>query len=267
MNQPKLKISLLGGVRIVLDETAVSNFVSRKADALFVYLACNPRPLPRETLATLFWPNHDQTRALANLSVILTSLRKQLGDYLLADRHTITINTDVIWQLDVAEFENAIETAKKRQQQGKISRTVAAQLQTAVSHYKGDFLAGFNVRGVPEFEAWVLLEQERLRQHMLDALADLIDFHQRRGQIAEGIQMCQQLLALDPLREETHRQLMLLYAQDNQRSAALTQYDQCASILAEELGVEPDEETTTLYEQIKNEKGTRQDSGHRVKKT
>ncbi|GJM41252.1 MAG: transcriptional activator [Ardenticatenaceae bacterium] len=241
-------------------ETAVTGFASRKADALFVYLACNPRPHPRETLATLLWPDNDQTRALANLSVILSSLRKQLGNYLLANRHTVGINTDANWGLDVATFENAIQAAQKRQQADKITRTVAAQLQTAVSHYKGDFLAGFNVRGVPEFEAWVLLEQERLRQMMIDALADLITFHQQRGQFSDGIQQAQRLLALDPLQEEAHRQLLLLYALNNQRPAALAQYEQCAAILADELGVEPDEETTQLYEEIRDDTVTRQEN-------
>ena len=249
-----LTIHCLGGLHIWLGDTAVTSFASRKADALLVYLACNPRPHPRETLATLFWPDHDQTRALANLSVILTSLRKQLDNYLVVERHTVSFNHELPVVLDVDQFERAI--AQVRLHDGKVSRTVAAQLQTAVSLYKGDFLVGFNLRGVPEFEAWVLLEQERLRQMMLAALADLITFHQQRGQFSEGIQYAQQLLALDPLQEETHRQLMQLYALDSQRPAALAQYDECAAILAEELGVEPDEATTALYEQIKNDKVT-----------
>ncbi|WP_420628555.1 AfsR/SARP family transcriptional regulator [Candidatus Leptofilum sp.] len=256
---PRLTISLLGGVKIALDGTAVSNFASRKADALFIYLACNPRPHPRETLATLFWPNNDQTRALANLSVILSSLRKQVDDFLLTDRHMVSFNTEATFWLDVVSFEQAI-AATQKQQADKISRTIAAQLQTAVSHYKGDFLAGFNVRGVPEFEAWVLLEQERLRQMMLDALANLVSFHQQRSQFSEGIQVAQQLLALDPLQEEIHRQLMRLYALDNQRPAALAQYDQCTAILAEELGVEPDEETKQLFEEIRDDKVTNQEN-------
>ncbi|MBK8904768.1 MAG: AAA family ATPase [Anaerolineaceae bacterium] len=252
-----MTISLLGGLTIAQDGTAVTGFPSRKADALLVYLACHPRPYPRETLAALFWPDHDQTRALANLSVILTSLRKQLGDYLLADRHTVAFNSEMNHWLDVVEFAQAIEQAQARQLDGKLTRTMAAQLQTAVALYQGDFLAGFSLRGVPEFEAWVLLEQERLRQLMLNALSDLITFHQQRGQFAEGIQYAMRLLALDPLQEETHRQLMRLYALNNQRPAALAQYEQCAAILADELGVEPDEETVELYAAIRDDKVTR----------
>lgn len=266
MNQPELTISLLGGLRIAREGTAVAGFASRKAEALLAYLACNPRPHPRETLAALFWPDNDQSRALANLSVVLTSLRKQLEAYVVADRHTVAFNPAAAHRLDVAQFEAALEQAQARRQESKISRTVAAQLQTAVDRYQGDFLAGFSIRGAPEFEAWALLQQERLRQLMLEALADLVTFHRQRGQFSDGIRCAQRLLALDPLQEETHRQLMRLYALDNQRPAALAQYEQCAAILAGELGVEPDEETIALYEAVKDDKVPRRQGDETTKR-
>lgn len=233
------------------ESTVVSGFASRKAEALFVFLACQPRPHPRETLATLLWPDNDQGRALANLSVALTSLRKQLGAFLITDRHTLAFNAGADFELDSAEFQYAITQGRDQQQRsGKLGRTGAAQLTRAVSLYRGDFLAGFNIRNAPDFEAWALLEQERLRQQMINALTDLINFHEQRGQNEDGIRCAQQLLSLDTMQEEAHRQLMRLFVSNNQRAAALAQYEQCVRILDEELGVEPDEETTALYEQI-----------------
>lgn len=265
MNQPELTISLFGGLIIEYKGTVVTGFVSRKAEALFVYLACQPRPQPRETLATLLWPDNDQQRARANLSVILTSLRKQLDAYLIVGRHTVAFNPEASFQLDTALFQQAIAQARRQEQRsGKLGRSVAGQLAMAVALYKGDFLAGFTIRNAPEFEAWVLLEQERLRQQMLDALADLIRFHQQRGQFGEGIRCAQQLLALDPLREEAHRQLMQLYLLDNQRPAALAQYSQCVAILAEELGVAPDQATTALYDEIVSGKRAGEDPAARL---
>ena len=251
MNQPELRISLLGGVTITQNGTAVSGFASRKVEALLVYLVCNPRPHARDVLATLLWPNNDQTRALANLSVALTSLRKQLDAYLLTERHTVAFNTETAFQLDTAVFQQAIAQAKETQQQNRsLNRTRAAQLATAVTLYQGDFLTGFSVRDAPEFEAWALLEQEHLRQLFLTALTDLTTFHQQRGQIEESIRYARQLLAVDPLQENIQRHLMTLFMQDSQRAAALAQYEQCVRVLEDELGVEPDEETTALYEQM-----------------
>ena len=56
---------------------------------------------------------------------------------------------------------------------------------------------------------------------------------------------------LEPWRESAHRQWMRALALSGQRSAALAQYEACRRILAEELGVEPEAETTALYERIR----------------
>jgi predicted ATPase len=55
---------------------------------------------------------------------------------------------------------------------------------------------------------------------------------------------------MDLLLESAHRQLMQLYTLNDQRTQALAQYEQCCQILAEELGVEPDEATTALFYEI-----------------
>jgi DNA-binding SARP family transcriptional activator len=44
---------------------------------------------------------------------------------------------------------------------------------------------------------------------------------------------------------------MRALALTEQRSTALAQYETCLRVLAEELGAEPAEETSALYEQIK----------------
>ena len=124
MNQTELQLSLLGGLTITENGTAVSHFASRKVEALFAYLVCNPRSHSREVLATLLWPNNNQTRALANLSVALTTLRKQLGAYLLVERHTISLNIETDCRLDTAVFQQAINQARSEERRvGKECRS------------------------------------------------------------------------------------------------------------------------------------------------
>src|SRR5690606_31632181 len=69
--------------------------------------------------------------------------------------------------------------------------------------------------------------------------------------LAAAIPHARRWLALDPLLEAPHRALMRLYARTGQRNAALRQYQACVRLLAEELNVEPAEETTALYERIR----------------
>src|SRR5256885_1694173 len=66
----------------------------------------------------------------------------------------------------------------------------------------------------------------------------------------QAIQYGYRQLELEPWREEAHRQVMRLLALSGQRSAALAQYESCRRALLEELGVEPEPETTGLYERI-----------------
>ncbi|MBE0696220.1 MAG: tetratricopeptide repeat protein [Anaerolineaceae bacterium] len=70
------------------------------------------------------------------------------------------------------------------------------------------------------------------------------------GDYSRALEYATRRSGLDPLLEEGHRHLMLLYARSGQRSAALRQYRECVRILEQELGVSPLEETTRLYQEI-----------------
>ena len=47
---PELRIETLGGLRVTVNGAPIPGFISRKVDALLVYLACTRREHPRETL-------------------------------------------------------------------------------------------------------------------------------------------------------------------------------------------------------------------------
>ncbi|MFN2283635.1 MAG: AAA family ATPase, partial [Anaerolineae bacterium] len=57
---------------------------------------------------------------------------------------------------------------------------------------------------------------------------------------------------LEPWREDAYRQWMRALAMSGHRNAALAQFEACRSVLAEELGVEPEMETVALIEQIRD---------------
>ncbi|HEX9076629.1 MAG TPA: AAA family ATPase, partial [Anaerolineae bacterium] len=85
-------------------------------------------------------------------------------------------------------------------------------------------------------------------------LERLTYFHGRQSEFDQAIPYALRWLSLDPLHEPAHRHLMQLYAANGQRAAALRQYLECVRVLKAELGVEPLEETTRLYETIKAQK-------------
>ncbi len=65
-----------------------------------------------------------------------------------------------------------------------------------------------------------------------------------------ALALARRWLALDPLREEAHCQLMRIYAAQGQANTALRQYRECVRVLEKELGVPPLPETTALYQAI-----------------
>ena len=66
------------------DGTRVSSVLAQpKRLCLLTYLAIAPGPVSRSTLAALFWPESDETRARNALSQALHYLRRSLGDDLL----------------------------------------------------------------------------------------------------------------------------------------------------------------------------------------
>jgi predicted ATPase/DNA-binding SARP family transcriptional activator len=252
MTEP-LQIHTLGRLTIQQGTTPIEGFISRKVDALLVYLAYTEQPQPREILASLLWPEHNQSQALANLRMALSSLKQHLEPYLVVTRQTVGLDEAQAYQLDVAELNKQLSIAEERwTQAGSLSRAAAAQLEEALKLYQGDFLAGFYLRDSQGFEDWMLMEREHLKQRVMAALHQIVQSHLKHGLYADGMAQANRLLQLDPLREETHCLLMMLQAQMGQRSAALVQYEACRRLLNEELGVEPSEETVALYEEIES---------------
>lgn len=210
-----LEIHAFGGLTIQQDEKPVGKLASRKAEALLVYLASTRQLHSREALADLLWDDRSQKQALGNLRVLLSSLRRKLGSYLLIERQHVAFDHESDFRLDTAQFD-AILTAIRDvpEQDNPMSESTVAQLRNAVALYRGDFLSGFHVRESRGFEEWALLERERLQRLVINALYDLTTFSFSSGYYKAGIEFVTRLLQLDALHEEAHRQLMLLFARD-----------------------------------------------------
>jgi predicted ATPase/DNA-binding SARP family transcriptional activator len=242
-----LEIRLFGGLELSVDGVALTSFISTKAPAMFAYLAVSRRPASRDLLAALLWGEMGDADAKNNLRQALTSLRKCLDPFLEITRDSVALRTDASVASDVATFETALRAAQRG---GAMERL--AHLQTAVNTYRGDFLEGFLVRDAPEFEEWLLAQRTRYRELALQAFHQLTEDYLAQADFQAAIDTATRLLALDPWREEGHRQLMLAMARTGQYSAAMTQYQRCCALIGEAFAVDPAEETTALYERIRS---------------
>jgi DNA-binding SARP family transcriptional activator len=251
-----LKLYVLGSPRLELNDRPVE-FERRKALALLVYLTLTTQPLRRDTLATLFWPELDQTSARAALRRTLFSLSKCLPEGLLhADRESIQLvkawGNQPLW-LDADLFRRLLDDWKHHGHPGlETCSACLKSLAEAAGLYRGDFLAGFSLRDAPDFDHWQLFQAETFQRELGEVLELLADWHSVQREFGLAINYVRRRLALDPFHEPAHCQLMSLYTWSGQRQAALRQYTECARLLDRELGVAPQPSTTQLYRAIKN---------------
>lgn len=255
---PRLILHFFGSPRMEVDGAAVE-VDTRKATALLAYLAVSGAAHQRDTLAVLLWPDYDQTSARAALRRTLSTLNRALerssedGQILDITRESIGLSAQADYWLDVAEFRQQLTSLSTH---GHPANTLCplclSALEAAAGLYSGPFMAGFNLRDSTNFEEWQFFQEETLRRELSGVFEQLVSGLGASGRLDEAIGFARRWLALDPLIEEPHRQLMLLYARTDGRNAALRQYRECVRILDQELGVAPLEETTRLYQTILN---------------
>jgi DNA-binding SARP family transcriptional activator/predicted ATPase len=248
---PQLVISLLGPFRVTLNETPVSGFVSKKAQALFAYLAVEAeRPHTRQELQGLLWSDYLDSSARANLRSVLANLRRVIGDqaasppFLQITRETIQFNRKSDHHRDVAVLDG-VSLARK------VDPAAVPSLEITVAQTQGPLLSGFSMSDSPAFEEWLLLKQEYYSQRLSDALYHLATYYEEQGAYDRALVYAQRWALLDPWHEEAHQQVMRLLARSGRRSQAVAHFEACRRILAAELGIEPSDETVVLVERIR----------------
>lgn len=249
-----LSIYLLGPPRINVDGTPI-DVDTRKAIALLVYLSVTKQPYSRDGLASLLWPEYDQTHARATLRRTLSTLNKALaGDWLEVSREMIRLRSGPDLYIDVDHFRSLISECRVHgHAPSDVCSACIRPLAEAADLYKADFLMGFGLKDSWDFDEWQQLQTEGLRRDLATALEHLVYGHAALREFDAAISHARRWLALDRLHEPAHRWLMQLSAWAGQRTAALQHYRECVQVLEQELGVAPLESTTQLYGAIKEQ--------------
>ena len=238
-----LQLTLLGSPSATLDGTPLTGKLLHKDLALLYYLAATGQPQLRASLAALLWGDYSESAARTNLRKSLSNLRQHLGNHVSIERDDIAL-VQMHCTVDLWEFERLANR--------ELASSDLAPIQAAVALYRGDFLSGFSVHNAADYDRWVFALQERLRDLAVHMLATLASAYAANGELLQAIAFHRRGLELEPWREESHRELMLLLAKNGRRSEALAQYKKCREVLTAELGVQPDAQTTAVAEHIRD---------------
>jgi len=246
-----LQVELFGRMRVTDNNWRTEVIITRETQTLLAYLMLQrQRVHSRDVLAGIFWGEHSQEKAHGSLNTALWKLKKALepegipaGTYLKNTRTgEVSFNRESQYWLDIEVFEGEVNHILTFPFQ-TAEETHIVDLEKELGLYKGELLEGC-------YKDWAILERERLRALYLKSLIYLSQYYGFHSAYEKAISYSQQILNLDPLREEIRRDIMRLYLENGQRALAVRQYEICRSMLVKELGISPMEDTQALYTQI-----------------
>jgi len=236
----QLRVRVLGGAELSVGERPLTELASAKAAALLFYLAVTGRGCSRSALAGLLWSDLPEATARANLRLVLTKLRRVLPEHVDVTRQTVGLAGDRPVWVDAVEVRRAAAA----------DRGDDLDLLAAVRLCRGDFLEGFSVPGASLFDEWTAERGAAVKSDMLALMDRAVERARVDSDVPTGIEVARRMLGLERFHEEAHRALMWFMAVGGQRSAALAQYETCAYLFREELGIEPSAATIALRDEI-----------------
>jgi ABC-type transport system substrate-binding protein/DNA-binding SARP family transcriptional activator len=227
---------ILGPLEVSADGRVIEIGGPRLQALLFVLLLRANESVPRDVLVHELWGEHAPPGALQSLDVYVSRLRKSLdaaaaGPVVVTrpGAYSLLLAED---QLDARRFERLVEQGR-----GALARNApdqaAASLRAALELWRGRALADLADGAGPRIEA------ARLEELRLSAIEDRIDADLALGRHADVVSELEALVAVHPLRERLHGQLMIALYRSGRQAEALQAYQAARRMLVEELGLEP----------------------------
>ncbi|MCB0005383.1 MAG: NACHT domain-containing protein, partial [Anaerolineales bacterium] len=250
----QLNIALLGQMQVHVEGKPVTRFGFDRVRALLAYLSLEGhRPLDRNSLAFILWPDDPARRAMQNLRQALATLRKALGDnarslpFIQTDSNSLQLNIQADILVDIVRFNQLIGQVKSHQHRHVlVCSGCLAKLEQAVNLYRDEFLDGLLIDS-DMFEEWARERREEVHRQVANALALLTEARMRQGQFEPALRLAQRQLALDSLSTHGNHQLIHCLGAMGMRNEALRHYLHYQNLLQDELGLKPPQRTVALF--------------------
>lgn len=221
-------VKMLGIPTVKYDNKEIY-FPYKKAAGLFYYM-CICKKSSREELINIFWTDSSEQSARKNLRDALYKIRKTFNyDVLISPiKSIIELNTDCIFDIDTDD----------------ITKT------NILNIYKGDFLEGFSIKNCYGFENWILEKRDDYKSVYIKSINEKMHEMVNIGDMKRIETFSNILINDDPYNEKIYRNIMKIYGLKGNYNKAIKLYHDLASLLSEELDVEPEKSTKQIYKEI-----------------
>lgn len=219
-----IRLSTLGGLAVSNSPSAGSGApTARRLAILAVLAAAGGRPVSRDRLLALLWPDTDEPRARHALTQALYALRRELGQPdLLIGTAELRLNEEVV-RSDLLEFSAALREG---------------DLPAAVQAYGGPFLDGVHLDDAADFSHWCDVERERLARQFSQLLERLAERDMAAGDLASAAKWWQRLSEVEPLDSRIATAAIKALVGSGNRALALHALRKHETALREQLGLE-----------------------------
>src|ERR1700728_1140199 len=196
IRQTVMTVNLLGAFSLqVNDSDCVA--LSTKAQALVAFLAIQEgRPIARELVSELLWPDRADKQARNSLKQELYILRRDgFGG------QDVIITRDAALLMPPGSIDCDFHKLRSLMQKDK-----GVSWHAITSIYRGPLLQGFPPIS-PEFDDFIARNRQALEADVLGVLRRLTDDAATAGDTEQALVIAERMLAIDPLREDTARRL------------------------------------------------------------
>jgi DNA-binding SARP family transcriptional activator len=222
-----VEVRVLGDLEVLVRGRRVDLPASKKTRALLAYLVLTGAPQLREHLCDLLWQGPDDPRGALRWS--LTKLRGALEEkYIVADRQRAAFVAGAA-ACDALRARSDVSPG--------VDATATDVLERVVASFRGELLEGLDLADCLRWHEWCVSQRESLRTLRVSVLAALVARHADQPEIA--LAYARQRLAIDPIAEGAHVDVVRLLTGLGRNRDANEQVDACRRILAEELGTKP----------------------------
>ena len=254
--EPGFQIRLLGRFEVWQEGKLLppQAWPQRKTETLLkILLTDKGQVFSQDQLIEYLFPELELNKAADNLYRRISELRHMLepdlkrgaqSQYILrAGLRGYRFNETAPCWIDLEEFQRLCTAGRELAKANRWPGAVEHFIQ-AVALYRGSYLAE------DVYEEWALAARERWRELYLQALAHLAECHARLRQYPRAIDLCRQLIALEPYRESAYRAQMAYHYYNGEPAEALKVYEACVRALKEGLNADPAAETKEFRQLI-----------------
>lgn len=228
-----IQIKLFGMPAVERDGERIF-FPYNKINAMIYYLAVN-ETITRTEIAGLLWPDEDEAIAKKNLRNAIYQAKRCVGeDFILSPKKLLLeLNPALGISCDATLF----------------SEDPAAHL----SVYDGPFLQGFYVKDSEQYDFWVTRMRSFYEEKYIAHAYQQLEKEIEEGQNENVEKSIHTLISMDEYDERSVRLLMRYYAKTGRTGKVIETYYNLKKLLRDELGVSPDVETQSIYEEAVNQ--------------